>query len=106
MPEERFKTGWIAVCLLGLWMIILVLLLLVFQAIDASAHSWYDPACCNGDDCAPDDRVKEVVGGFEVPTGEVIPYGDKRIRQSLDKQFHWCHVQAHTYCVYVPGGST
>lgn len=72
----------------------------------AAAHSWYDPACCNDNDCAPNDDVEEVKGGFRVPSGEVVPYGDKRIRQSLDKRFHWCHVNAYTYCVYIPGGAT
>lgn len=80
-----------------------IFLLIVAVSI-ANAHSWYDPACCSDNDCAPDNRVKEVRGGFRVPTGEVVPYGDKRIRPSLDKQFHWCHFQTHTYCVYVPGG--
>lgn len=94
------------VSLIGLWVIALVCIFIVFSAISARAHSWYDPACCSDNDCAPDDRVKEVTGGFQVPTGEVVPYGDKRIRQSLDKRFHWCHFQTHTYCVYVPGGST
>lgn len=83
---------WVILFLLAAWM--------------AHAHSWYDPACCNDGDCAPDERVHEVKGGFEVPTGEVVPYGDRRLRQSLDKQFHWCHVNAYTYCVYIPGGAT
>ena len=85
---------------------VLAAFLLVYQTGGVHSHDWYDPACCSGEDCAPSDGVKEVTGGFSVPTGETIPYGDKRIRQSLDKQFHWCHVGSNTYCVYVPGGST
>jgi hypothetical protein len=93
--------GWLHV---AAWVVLLGVIFSIFTALKALAHSWYDPACCSDNDCAPDDRVKEVPGGFQVPTGEIVPYGDKRIRQSLDKQFHWCHFQNFTYCVYVPGG--
>lgn len=71
----------------------------------AKAHSWYDKECCSGDDCAPvaDGGIKEGPGGYTLPDGNLLPYGDKRIRQSVDHQFHWCHINAATYCLYVPG---
>lgn len=85
----------------------LILLSLALSSITSSslAHDWYDKECCSGSDCSPvvADTVREGPSGYTLPDGNLLPYGDKRIRQSVDDRFHWCHVNAATYCLYVPG---
>jgi hypothetical protein len=44
-------------------------------------------------------------------TGEVIAYGDKRVKASPDGEYHWCAHQAgidegHTICLFVPPGGS
>jgi hypothetical protein len=86
----------------------------------ASAHDdWYEKQCCHDEHCEPmaDGAVRETSKGFKVPSGELLPYADSRLRQSHDMRFHWCHAQkaparAHrdvpsgnrdiTICLYVP----
>jgi hypothetical protein len=75
--------------------------------------------CCHDEHCEPlaDGTVRETSKGFKVPSGELLPYADSRLRQSHDMRFHWCHAQkaparAHrdvpsgnrdiTICLYVP----
>jgi hypothetical protein len=91
--------------MLLLWTACLLAIAVLFVST-AKAHSWYDQQCCSDNDCKPDDRVKEVQGGYLLPDGVLIPYGDKRLRASLNDQFHWCHNGAITYCLYIPGRST
>ena len=80
----------------------------------ASAHSWYSIVCCTEQDCRPlpPDAVKATAGGWYVsPTGETIPYGDKREHQSEDSDFHGCFyppaaaegIRGKIRCLYVPG---
>ncbi|CAN7601475.1 hypothetical protein LJR234_004654 [Mesorhizobium amorphae] len=85
----------------------------------ASAHdnSWYEKQCCEDDHCEPmaDGAVRETSKGFEVPSGELLPYADGRVRQSNDMRYHWCHARdapnrhrqtpfgaESTICLYVP----
>lgn len=75
---------------------------------------WQYPwACCSGMDCQrvnakPDQDVKETPQGYViVSTGELVAYGDKRIKQSPDGDMHWCAHRAgldtgHTICLFVP----
>lgn len=75
---------------------------------------WQYPwACCSGMDCQrvnakPDQDVKETSAGYViVSTGELVAYGDKRIKDSPDGDFHWCAHRAgidqgHTICLFVP----
>ena len=47
----------------------------------ASAHDdWYEKQCCHNQDCEPmaDDAVRETSQGFKVPSGELLPYADRR----------------------------
>jgi hypothetical protein len=71
----------------------------------------YPWACCSNMDCQPVDGGKditEVPEGYKiVSTGEVVPYGDKRIKDSPDGEFHHCAHRAgidagHTICLFVP----
>jgi hypothetical protein len=93
-------------------------LVLLVSSHSAKAHSFYDPKCCSGTDCAPVSEVnlKPVKGGWrlhiapgEHPTVKqvidvLIPYGDPKIHPSPDGQPHAC-VGPNTqviFCIYVP----
>jgi hypothetical protein len=90
---------------------------LIFLALFASpalAHEaplgWsYPYACCANYDCKQyTGHVKESREGYVIDqTGEVISYGDKRIKDSPDGEFHWCAHQTgidagKTICLFVP----
>lgn len=69
----------------------------------------YDYSCCSLADCreVKDSSVSEDSRGFTiVATGELIPYGDTRIKRSKDEFFHWCSVagkpDSRSLCLYVP----
>lgn len=69
----------------------------------------YDSSCCSGMDCyqAPAADVKETKYGYQLSTGELIPYSDRRIRRSRDEFFHECKPggdanSQHSFCLYVP----
>lgn len=51
------------------------------------AHSWYDAACCNVNDCHPIEGVEERPDGYHY-RNVVVPYG--KARKSLDGGFHAC----------------
>ncbi|KQV43645.1 MULTISPECIES: hypothetical protein [unclassified Rhizobium] len=88
--------------------------LLAFIPHGAAAHDapsgWrYDASCCAGIDCRqiPSKSVLERADGYFIIIGnEVVPYGDKRIRNSPDGFIHWCTVDGRddspTICLYVP----
>jgi hypothetical protein len=96
--------------------VVLILIIIVIIGISmtfAHAHSWYDSDCCSNTDCAPidDAYIAETNTGYVVPSGELIKYGDSRVRQSLDGGWHWCHAVPvnnwiKTYCLYVPPRGT
>lgn len=68
------------------------LLLAVFTA-PAAAHSWYDGNCCNEQDCRQTtlgEVERRADGWFVVPTNQLIPFADSRIRRSLDPLIHIC----------------
>lgn len=89
----------------------------IFASLLVAAHAheapkgWaYPLSCCSNFDCREmkEVEVRETAQGYLiVPTGEVVPYGDKRIRISPDGKFHWCAHQAgldagRTICLFVP----
>ncbi|TJV51127.1 MAG: hypothetical protein E5Y01_16190 [Mesorhizobium sp.] len=73
-------------------------------------QGWSYPfACCANYDChQATGEVSERPEGYVITqTGEVIAYGDKRIKPSPDGEFHWCAHQAgldagKTICLFVP----
>jgi hypothetical protein len=73
-------------------------------------QGWSYPfACCANYDCrsAQPGEVKEERDGYHTP-GDVVPYGDKRVKDSPDGEFHWCAHQAgldagKTICLFAPG---
>ena len=81
------------------------------------AHSFYDPSCCGGQDCAPvaDGAVTEDPDGYHFED-MTIPYSDPLIKVSPDDQFHicrpvWPHSQSPALhwpvrCLYTPRHST
>jgi hypothetical protein len=93
---------------------------------DARAHSWYDKACCDMQDChriEPEELTfnsdkwiwtSAKSGAVHViPTGERSPVdGQFRIRVSKDGQYHGCErnladkpgepARWHAYCLYFP----
>lgn len=69
----------------------------------------YPLSCCSNYDCkqVSGGTVRERPEGYVIDTGEVVPYGDKRVRVSPDGEFHWCAHQAgvdagRTICLFVP----
>lgn len=101
---------------------LLQVLCLLFAAIlilsirEANGHeihsifspSWkYDYQCCSNRDCRSiGQNVRETREGYVVPSGELIPYRDKKIKISQDENFHWCTVggkeESKTICLYIP----
>ncbi|RWC00365.1 MAG: hypothetical protein EOQ57_16670 [Mesorhizobium sp.] len=89
----------------------------VLLAVPAVAHQsptgWqYDSSCCSGTDCfqAPPSDVKETKHGYQLSTGELIPYSDGRIKRSRDGYFHECKPggdpsSQRSFCLYVPDRS-
>lgn len=110
--------------------LVLLLMILFYGAIFLSilsrpshAHSWYDPACCSGQDCAPA-PVGSVVAtrngwAVHIEPGEhpmlgdmsfddVVPYGSDGIHESQDDQFHVCisgGPDPRLLCLYIPQGA-
>ena len=74
----------------------------------ATAHWLYSKECCNDRDCfpLPKDSVKATDTGYlYVPTGEVVPFADPRVKHSPDGSFHGCIIpweQNRLRCLYVP----
>jgi len=90
------------------------MLAIAWSLDDADAHDaptgWsYGLDCCSNRDCGevPAEWIIESPDGVRiVPTGELIPYDDKRIKDSPDGRTHWCRPPGipdpRTICVYVP----
>lgn len=79
----------------------------------AKPQGWNYPfSCCSGYDCrevtlGPKGTVRETPQGYEIAgTGEIIAYGDKRIKDSPDGVAHWCSQGGRdtggTICLFVP----
>jgi hypothetical protein len=92
-----------------------VLIIALLFAAPAFAHDaplgWaYGAECCSMTDCwqEKDGAILETPNGYRViTTGELIAYGDSRIKPSKDQFFHRCTVGAdpkarRSICLYVP----
>lgn len=78
-------------------------------AHDAPSGWSYPVACCSNFDCreVPYTSVREGGEGYVIEaTGEVLPYGDARVKDSPDGEFHWCSaagaMDGRTICLFVP----
>jgi len=76
---------------------------------DAPRGWSYPFSCCSGYDCREvrKSAIGERPSGYVINgTGEVIPYGDSRVKESPDGEFHWCSVagkdDGKTICLFVP----
>lgn len=65
--------------------------------------------CCSNQDCreATGEVLERPEGYVIAGTGEVVPYGDKRVKDSPDGEYHWCAHKAgidagKTICLFVP----
>ncbi len=88
--------------------------IVVWSARPARAHDaltgWtYDYSCCSSADCrqVATKAVKEGSEGYTiVGTGELIRYGDTRIKRSKDEFYHCRSVagldDSRSLCLYVP----
>lgn len=123
--RRRWRGGalFIVITCLAAWAIIFGALWLVLRIDSAAAHEaiptaaqplgWaYDYSCCSLADCreVKASAVKVDSDGYTiVATGELLAYGDKRIRRSKDEFFHWCSVaglaDSKSLCLYVPDGT-
>lgn len=119
-PPRRFPVA--GLVLLAIVLFYASIFILVFN-LPARAHSWYDPACCSGQDCAPA-PVGSVVAtrngwAVHIEPGEhpmlgdmsfddVVPYGSDGIHESQDDQFHICisgGPDPRLLCLYIPQGA-
>lgn len=99
--ERAFYIG-AAVLIAAIWLAFLL-------PSGAGAHEWYSNDCCNDRDCSPIDAdlVVPMVDGWHVlSTGEVVPFGDRRVRMTpaeADTPYHRCvRADGTTRCLYVP----
>lgn len=98
--------------------LVIVLFLLAFASMSrTNAHDWYDPYCCNNNDCAPVEQsnLEFSTGPDGEPTLTVTTKAGKvtglmkdiSIRPSKDEQYHVCIIVYHGVeirCLYVPAG--
>lgn len=92
------------------WSLLFVLLSVSAAFAHESPMGWsYPTSCCSNRDCREvvPAFIKEGRLGYEiVPTGEIIGYSDKRLKDSPDQEFHWCSVSglddSKTICLFVP----
>jgi hypothetical protein len=76
--------------------------LLLLSVTSARGHSWYEPSCCSGQDCAPvaDGVVTENRLGVHVQGFGFLSPSDSRVRWSRDDQDHVCASGGKLLCVY------
>ena len=90
-----------------------VICFVLIWATESEGHEaplgWrYPYACCSDKDCrqVSDASVKESASGYTVPSGEVLAFNDRRIKDSPDGRFHWCSMDgletSRTICLFVP----
>ena len=98
-----------------------VLVALMTLAHRARAHSWYDPECCSGMDCAPVEKVEVVptsaIASMLVPPAQASPpsimfvttkHGTAQVphnmqfRASKDGAMHACIIKGRLICLYLP----
>lgn len=106
--------------LVALWLALALLLLalvgvaVAHEAKDRGGHSlgWtYPLSCCSLKDCRPaaQGEVRETLDGYRLTTtGETVPYGDRRIRESPSGDFHVCQQggdfdHGRILCLFAPG---
>jgi hypothetical protein len=81
------------------------------EAHEAPTGWTYPTSCCSNKDCreVPHTEIIETPNGYLISTtNELIPYDDKRIRESPDGLHHRCArsnnftPDGETLCIFVP----
>lgn len=99
----------------------LTALTLLVTTVTASAHSWYPLACCSKQDCIEisSEHLQFTDKGIVIKlTGELIPYGDPRVKHTppeAGETYHWCrrlkdsapsqwtsYKKNDTICLFIP----
>jgi len=76
-------------------------ILLTLTSTPAWAHSWYDPYCCNSQDCTEyKGTVVEGPTGYKLGDGKIILYKDAKV--SMDANYHICIYHGQLRCFYAP----
>lgn len=77
----------------------------LLYATKAPAHSWYEPSCCSGFDCAPVEDgvvVENPRTGAVTVLSHTLDRADPRVRLSRDDQDHVCQSPSgKLLCVYL-----
>lgn len=93
-----------------IWFLAIFVFIIQSYAHDAPTGWTYPMECCSNYDCRMDNRVKVVPRGYQVPSGEVVPFDDKKVRQSPDGEYHWCtgggYNHSPTLCLFVPANGS
>lgn len=120
--DARERRRWWAVlwvmAVAGPFIVLGVAKALAHDAVPTAAQpqGWSYPfSCCSGYDCrqvgssrsGAKITVAETPTGYKISTtGEVIGFGDARLKNSPDGEFHWCSVagadDSRTICLFVP----
>lgn len=132
--DDPRKTGCWPMLLIvgGAWLVFIAIAWVFIWTTRAEAHDalptaaqpqgWKYPfSCCSGYDCRPVKAttgaplklfnnlptVAETPEGYKISTtGEIVGYGDSRLKNSPDQDFHWCSVagasDGRTICLFVP----
>lgn len=118
------RSDWVALVRHLAFVLAAAVCAVMFGRSMAAAHDWYPLSCCSTTDCmaVPTEAVRVTDSGWQiVATGEVIGWGDHRIRQTPPEgegMFHWCrHLKDRaatawaapikagtTICLFVPPG--
>ena len=92
------------------WLAVSALTVSPARAHQAPTGWTYPWACCSNLDCREVEAktISEKPQGYVIQsTGEVVAYGDKRVKDSPDGEYRWCAHQTgidagHTICLLVP----
>ena len=113
-PEHYSLVERIVMALIALLALVLFVALAAQVVSPARAHKaptgWtYPLVCCSNKDCreVEDAAVSEEGGGFRiVATGELVPYGSHKLKDSPDGKVHLCTYQGKAdtaaICLFVP----
>lgn len=114
LPETPERAPWpvfwiVVVLSFAVLAIAMVGLVRPARAHDAPTGWRFDLSCCSNRDCGevPPEWISEGPNGVTVkPTGEVLKYGDTRLKMSKDERTYWCRPPGdpnpRTICVYLP----
>ena len=75
---------------------------LFLLSIVALSHSWYDPECCSGQDCAIALEINMATKMVRTPLGSAPMDAQTKIKDSKDSKTHACIRQGKVICLYLP----